>query len=415
MHLTANPAWSFQGRSQEKFNDANPGPGAYNPGITKFENSPNFRIGTGSRSTFVVKNTPGPGNYNIKSSFSGSTSTRIGTSKRPPLNDTIQTPGPGTYEIRSCAIEGPQYSMPGRKSTRSGNNSPGPGHYNQSINDVNTKERAPSYRIGSGSRTERPGSAYVPGPGTYTSSTKNPGPSWGFGTQSRDNLLFKLDIPGPGTYSIPISLSQKGISITGRKIEAAADNFPGPGSYNPPTERQTSPSWSMGKTSRSDFSNLKRSVPGPGTYSPKKADGKVGIAFGTSNRPPLADINDTPGPGEYTVKPKSETPAYSMRPKTATSRGDNMPGPGQYNPSASCTQFKWTIGKEQKDMDFGGSKGKLVPGPGVYNISKGLGGPKWSFGTSSRGHSRKASNPGPGAYNIFSSISNLPSYATHNR
>lgn len=411
MHLTSAPAWSIQGRTDEKSTDRNPGPGAYNPTTSKFENSPNCRIGTSSRDGFLTASNPGPGTYEIKSTILSGPSLKIGTSKRPPLSECEETPGPGTYEIRSLTVEGPCYTMPGRSSTKSINHSPGPGHYESITADIATGERAPSYKIGTGSRTERPSSAYVPGPGTYNANSNNPGPKWGFGSQSRENLnIFKLDIPGPGTYLIPDTLNKRGCSMTSRKNDGNKDTNPGPGSYNPTSKRQKSPSWTIGSGQRGDFTSGKHQVPGPGTYQIKAELGKTAPLFGSSKRPPLSDINDTPGPGEYFIHKGKDAPAYTMRPKTATNKKEFGPGPGHYNPSASCTQFKWTIGKEKKEMDFGNYSNK-VPGPGVYNTMKGLGGPKWTFGTQPRTVKNKVDNPGPGSYNLYSSISNLPRYA----
>ena len=66
--------------------------------------------------------------------------------------------------------------MVGRGLTGNSSNSPGPGHYEHELNDITAKERAPTYRIGSASRTERPNSGYVPGPGNYETRGKEIGP-----------------------------------------------------------------------------------------------------------------------------------------------------------------------------------------------------------------------------------------------
>ncbi|OMJ81022.1 hypothetical protein SteCoe_18583 [Stentor coeruleus] len=411
MHISSAPAWSFGGKSDEKQHFNTPGPGNYNPSVSKFENSPNYRIGTSSRESLKPSGTPGPGTYESKSTIINKPAPKIGTSQRPPLNDAIETPGPGTYQIRPTTIEGPKYTMTSRRSTSKINSSPGPGHYDQSLNEVNSREKAPSYKIGTSSRTERPNSAYIPGPGQYTATSRDKGPSWGFGSQSRDNI-FKIDVPGPGTYSSPNTLSKRGCSMTGRKPDSPLNSNPGPGSYNPSsTTRPKSPMWSLGKSPRGDFTARSRAVPGPGTYSPNISLGKTAPVFGSSSRPPLSNVTDTPGPGEYNAIPKNTTPSYTMRPRTATQRKNYGPGPGQYNPSASCCDFKWTIGKEQKGMDLSLVKTMSVPGPGYYNTSKGLGGPKWGFGSEPRGKEYKNSNPGPGSYTTYSCIGNLPDYA----
>ena len=166
----------------------------------------------------------------------------------------------------------------------------------------------------------------------------------------------------------------------------------------------------MGKTPRTDFSNNKKGVPGPGSYTPKSEFGKTAPVFGSSVRPPLCNIVFTPGPGQYEWPKTKDGPAFSMRPRTANIRGDAYPGPGHYNPGVSTSEVKWSIGKEQKGLDYGLSKSVSMPGPGFYKTTSTLAGPKWGFGSSTRNKNDKYITPGPGAYNLYSSISNLPSY-----
>jgi hypothetical protein len=311
-------------------------------------------------------------------------------------------------------VEGPKYSMPGRKPGKNIENSPGPGYYDHSLHEMSIKEKAPSYRIGTESRGERPQSAYVPGPGSYNPDTKEKGPKWAFGSQSRDNV-FKIEVPGPGSYNMPGSLSSRGCTMTGRKSEGLNDSTPGPGAYNPGMVRPKSPNWSLGKSPRSDFTSHSKQAPGPGAYNVRGDLGKTAPLFGTSNRPPLSDVQATPGPGAYNGSGKFSSPSYSMRPRTASKKGDLMPGPGQYNPSASTGNIKWTIGREAKSLNLSQEKLKFIPGPGQYNPHKGLGGPQWGFGSAPRSKDRKDPNPGPGAYQSFTSIGNLPSYARTSR
>jgi Sperm-tail PG-rich repeat len=411
MHLYASPAWTFKGKVEEKIKFKAPGPGNYNPSVkilSQYETSPNYKIGTSSRDKLITSNVPGPGTYTSTDVRPHSLAPVTGSSKRPPLSDNGENPGPGTYEIPQRAVEGPKFSMKGRIEKANPDNSPGPGHYEHAANDYTTKERAPTYRMGSASRTDRPQSGYVPGPGNYETRGKEAGPKWGFGTETRDKN-FKLESPGPGTYEIPNTLAKTSYSIAGRKPEAYRDNFPGPGSYNP-SARPKSPSWSMGKTARLDFGSLVKGVPGPGTYSPKSEFRKSGPVFGTSSRPPLSSVKDTPGPGEYGNKYPKDSPAYTMRPKTGVKKTNNVPGPGHYDPKIDQGDPKWTVGKDKKGLDYNLSKSASMPGPGFYKLRKDPEGPKWKFGTSSRSKELKSSVPGPGQYDFYSSISNLPAY-----
>ena len=120
-----------------------------------------------------------------------------------------------------------------------------------------------------------------------------------------------------------------------RKEIKKIDNFPGPGSYNT-TDRPKSPSWTLGKTPRLDFAKLSVGVPGPGSYSPRSSFKAKGAVFGTSTRPPLSNVKNTPGPGEYALRlKKADTPAFTMRPKTGIAKANNVPGPGTYDPKTS--------------------------------------------------------------------------------
>ena len=414
MHVSSAPAWSFSGKSEEKASFNTPGPGNYNPKTQKFGNSPNVKIGTSSRSNIFASATPGPGAYNTSGCLTDRPAPKIGTSKRAPLSESVLTPGPGTYEIKSTAVEGPKFSMPGRSPNKAFDNMPGPGHYDHSITEQSIRERAPAYKMGTEARTERPQSAYVPGPGTYSTDVKDKGPKWGFGSQSRENV-FKIDVPGPGTYNMPNSLSNRGCTMTGRQSDSPIDNTPGPGAYNPTSVRPKSPNWSLGKSPRISSTSSSKFAPGPGAYNIKSEFNTNAPKFGTSTRGPLNGSIDTPGPGQYNGTSKYTGPAYSMRPKTANKSGSSGPGPGQYNPSSSCGNLSWSMGKEAKGLNLGQEKLKAAPGPGQYNVTKGLGGPQWGFGTASRSKGKKEFTPGPGAYGSYSTIGNLPGYAKTSR
>ena len=411
MHLNAAPAWTFKGIPKEKTKFNPPGPGTYNPStkpLSNFEATPTYRIGTSSRDSFKIRTVPGPGTYSVSQIRPHSSAPIVGSSKRPALNIN-ENPGPGTYEITQKAVEGPKFTMLGRDFHRTNKKSPGPGHYEIEGNDNITKEKAPAFVIGTASRTDRPGSGYIPGPGAYDTRGKEIGPKWRFGTESK-NKLFRERVPGPGSYQIPNTLAKTSYSITGRKYDKDSDNFPGPGTYNI-TARPKSPSWTMAKTPKLDFNNGLQAKPGPGTYSHKGGFTETGVIFGTSTRPPLSYINHTPGPGEYAVTSNVEAPAFTMRPRTGVNKASNVPGPGHYDPKDNQSDPKWSVGRDKKGLDYDLKKSSSMPGPGFYNTARTLGGPKWGFGSSSRNKSKKNNMPGPGAYEIYSSLANLPAYA----
>lgn len=410
MDTSSAPAWTFGGRSVDKNNFTTPGPGNYNPSSSNLEKSPNFKIGTSSRNSLLSSTTPGPGTYEAKSTIINKPAPKIGSSKRPPLTETLETPGPGAYQVEPKVVAGPKFTMLGRKDQNANSSNPGPGHYDQSLNEYAVKDRAPAYKIGSGSRTERPNSDNLPGPGAYDSNAKTIGPSWGFGSQPRSNSS-KAGIPGPGSYSNTDLVSKKGFTMNGRPQNSIQNSNPGPGSYNPADSISKAPGWSLGKSSRGNFSSKSREMPGPGAYSPQITKEKSASVFGSSTRKPINKVYETPGPGEYNVVNKNNAPSFTMRPKTASNKKNLNPGPGEYNPSSSCCELKWTIGKEQKGLNFSAEKGIFAPGPGHYDVNKQLGGPKWGFGSEQRGKDTKNANPGPGSYTNYTSIGNLPGYA----
>lgn len=404
-----NKGFSMTSRKLEKSCENYPGPGSY-------ENknrilSPSWSMGTQAKlkGLGVYKNeVPGPGAYTDNYVRPHSTAPIIGSAKKGMKIETGQTPGPGAYEVIQKAVEGPKFSMKGRDLKEHDDGIPGPGYYDQDVNNVNAKDRAPAYKLGTAARIEEKKVALNPGPGQYDTRSKELGPQWGFGSESRSKDL-KAENPGPGAYDLPGSLSKNGFSIAGRKQDTIKDNFPGPGSYDI-NNRPKSPIWTLNKSSNP--LNLSESIsPGPGAYDPKDIQNESGPVFGTSNRSSLPKNQATPGPGAYSVGDKaSNSPSYTMSSKIFTKNISNNPGPGQYDPKLYENNPKWSVGKGKKGFDYGLNKSSL-PGPGLYDIRKGPLGPHWGFGSSTREQNVKSDVPGPGQYELPSVISNLPAYA----
>lgn len=135
--------------------------------------------------------------------------------------------------------------------------------------------------------------------------------------------------------------------------------------------------------------------------------------MGASKRTDLSQILGTPGPGSYNQPGKiGEGPKYGMRPKTAVSRKEDVPGPGQYNTSIDPVKSsapKPAMSKSTRGDNFGESRQN--PGPGSYMYPSALkGGPAFSFGRSV-GIGRADDVPGPGAYRVPSKVVDLPDYA----
>lgn len=340
MYLTSPPAWSFAKKYASKIESNAPGPGAYSPKGANLEKSPNYKIGTSSRDARRSSNSPGPGAYNPSKS-EHSPAPKMGFSQREPLSDSLANPGPGTYQVPPKFQEGPKYSISGKHSTRLIGEVPGPGHYSQDLNAFTMKERPPSARIGTSQREDfTQNGRNAPGPGAYeVLRPQSAGPKWGFGNDARDKL-FKSEAPGPGTYEMGNTLDRKAWSISGKHPEIGdKTSIPGPGAYDPKLFKADLPAYSVGRSSRSDFTKGFEKSPGPGTYENKGLrPSSSAPKLGTSKRPPLSQTEDIPGPGAYEFRSTNDGPQYSIPGRDAKQQRPKTPGPGHYNPDGSVTE-----------------------------------------------------------------------------
>lgn len=407
MNTLSAPAWSFKGKISEKRAEVTPGPSDYEPNKLSLKNPTAVKIGTSKKSYVARTSTPGPGSYEHQSSDSLKKGIKIGNSKRKFAYGENKTPGPGSYNLRIEENEAPKYSMSGRNIKILIKNNPGPGHYENDLNDFTSKTRAPTFIIGNDKRITRPSSA-VPGPGAYNLDTQDLGPKWKFNSQSKESLA-QFANPGVGTYNILSAAMHQGCSMTSRRSPTPQDPTPGPGSYNPTMIRKRSPSWKMGTSSRSEFKKSKNTSPGPAEYSPLLQSHKSVATFNRASRDSFLSSNKNPGPGEYNKESSLTGPSYTMRPKTAEKVKESSPGPGDYNLLTINSKFAWTIGKEKRKTDKNLSN--KIPGPGQYNTEIEEKGPKWVFGTAPKvTKSSEEGAPGPGSYNFTSSFANLPNY-----
>lgn len=140
--------------------------------------------------------------------------------------------------------------------------------------------------------------------------------------------------------------------------------------------------------------------PGPGQYqNPDYKTPVNGITFKGDKDILGVEVSEVPGPGYYLIKqPKSNGVTIGKR--FPEKEGDNVPGPGRYNPSTSEVLYdkapEWTMnGKLPQAADANN-----IPGPGQYGIpenqDKGV-----SFTMRGRhGVEYPNDNPGPGYYNV---------------
>ncbi|OMJ68979.1 hypothetical protein SteCoe_33427 [Stentor coeruleus] len=398
--------FSLTGRKKDKNPENFPGPGSYESSRPRAK-SPSWSMGKQSRSTKLFALSPGPGAYSLQNPNSHIISPVIGTSQRQFLNNTQKTPGPGAYDSK-FAVGGPKYTIKGREEKRHISTSPGPGHYNQEVNDFSIKDRSPAYKIGLSARSDMKKIYENPGPGQYDTRSKISGPKWGFGSDGKSKYI-KNDMPGPGAYESLTPKYNKGFSMTSRKHEKSLENYPGPGSYEN-RNRILSPSWSMGIQAKlKELEAYKNGVPGPGAYTESYVrPHSTAPIMGSAKKGMKNETGETPGPGAYDVKPKAmEGPKFTMQGKNLKEHIDKIPGPGHYDQDINNVNAKDRSPAYKLGTAARIEEKKLLqnPGPGQYDTrSKDLG-PQWGFGSESRSKDFKAENPGPGAYELPGSLS----------
>jgi Sperm-tail PG-rich repeat len=185
---------------------------------------------------------PGPGQYNIGSSF-GSNS-RI--TMKAKLSTWVKSdgPGPGAYKVERPRSAGPSFGVGDRKDGfYPGRDSPGPGAYTvgsewSPANDLFKGRKriysGASFGVGDRSPLSR-NDRDIPGPGSYAfkSTTRIPAPSFGIG--DRPPLGRYNDTPGPGSVSVKSTLGADSLKFSiGRRVDRQQRNpdLTGPGSYN---------------------------------------------------------------------------------------------------------------------------------------------------------------------------------------
>ena len=219
--------------------------------------------------------------------------------------------------------------------------------------------------------TETPGPAdYTIQPGTEA--TRNKNPTWVIGTGNRGELAEgDKNIPGVGTYDLKMAPKGPYYSVTGK------------GSMT------------------SDVKD--NGVPGSNAYLPNLKDLRQAPAYSFTHAQTGEQIDPSklsPGPGQYNLEKDNDKPKYSFgREDRSQSTIDEVPGPGQYPYKSSVGEgAKITIG-EKLPFDPTAKEQKYMPGPGQYNVRSGPDGPLYSIGTSQRQDMvKKTDGPGPADY-----------------
>ena len=172
-------------------------------------------------------------------------------------------PGPGNYQ-QGSTNGGPYITMKGRDDVQRGGEAPGPGEYSPQA-----ENHSPSYKVGNAVRINTLSKVNGPGPGSYSVNGLSKSTKWSFGRAKKDELKANL-APGPGSYETPSKTDPRAYSLGGKIAHPNAKtlkNVPGPADYSP-NWKNPSPQFSISKGNRSYYMYANRN-PGPGTYEPK--------------------------------------------------------------------------------------------------------------------------------------------------
>ena len=189
-----------------------------------------------------------------------------------------------------------------------------------------------------------------------------------FAVSRRSPLFSVVDSPSPGHYRIPSCFDAKKSFSFSPRYKKPAPSGPGPGDYQVKEV--------VFNSSRAVFGNEKRKdnfirpellfIPGPGRYSfldtinygPKWKFGSY-----TSRKYPA--IEQSPGPGEYSLKPLKDTTAYRFPSSRKNVKIEKVPGPGHYFVSSPYRSPSFSIAKADK---FQRISGPILPGPSDYSF-----------------------------------------------
>jgi hypothetical protein len=199
-------------------------------------------------------------------------------------------------------------------------NAPGPGSYNTV---KSAGHDAPSFSLGSRTKTTISPTKDTPGPGQYEPKEVSDTPRFTLGARTTRERFEEN--PGPGTYNAQEfgSIGQgKGVSLHGRIPDPKdKQNIPGPGSYVTPSSFDLN----KGPTMKGRFDDKTRNYnPGPGAYEDPRSIEKgqrTGPAFSMKGRAKDPASKDTaPGPGAYQISSKSTQVGITMKSRTNTEK-----------------------------------------------------------------------------------------------
>ncbi|EGR29408.1 hypothetical protein IMG5_156010, partial [Ichthyophthirius multifiliis] len=304
------PQYSISKRYISSARGRTPGPGQYQHQSTVL-NRPSMIFPKSNRAEmWQNQQFPGPGSYKNMLNQTQGPKYGFGTSRRDKNNNCF-VPGPGNYNMNSSFNTNKGFSMVSRQNQTNQELVPGPGAYNPLLI---VKQSAPRYKIGTASRDGNINNN-LPGPGSYQPKFYHrPNiPSYRLGADTRKPLNMSEMTPGPGQYNIPGTNNGPKLTIKGFNndslFNAQKQGIPGPGAYKPSenysSQKLRPATAKIGNSQRSNF-NATNKVPGPGNYNLKQDIEGPKWGFGTSQQ--RSDVLgkshlQEPGPGAYNIKP----------------------------------------------------------------------------------------------------------------
>ncbi|XP_065668260.1 sperm-tail PG-rich repeat-containing protein 2 isoform X2 [Hydra vulgaris] len=201
------------------------------------------------------------------------------------------------------------------------------------------------------------------------------------------------EIPGPGNYNPKLLTSIKGGSTLQNKTSRFTelnDELPGPGSYNINSEwlsKQTQLDFgkSRNNSKNSNINFLHKKVP-PSIPSPGQANGYEQNIDGSLHKKEASNHDITLGPAFYKINFEETAPVKKYRgihfgkmtSRRTDFKGNDGPGPGNYDPYKYKLANEWTLEREKKRVNSKlpryheiialEENKKAFPGPGQYEL-----------------------------------------------
>mmetsp|Transcript_21203 Transcript_21203/g.18825 ORF Transcript_21203/g.18825 Transcript_21203/m.18825 type:complete len:546 (+) Transcript_21203:3-1640(+) len=408
-----------------------------------------YTLGMDERDNRRVKEGPGPGSHEVKTHNWRGPPFKKGDPAKESVVDRDHT-GPSSYNI-VLKSRAPKYSIgskggagPGGIGYRNRGNvkdtGPGPGHYSQK--DIQFKKPTTKF-----SKAAKQSLAKLTGP--HPSVEFDPLPAhiesdkYSFPLSKRfdDTKASDARQPGPGEYEILNQLSRgQHKSMLGGSLDPPQikDNgVPGPGNYfvegdngeylNRVPGGKISKFPERFKENKTDdderAKNYKEKMPTSLPYQQTP-----GWSIGKGERDPMKSKFETPGPDAYDVtefasiedrkgddKDKNKDKKYKfhmgMRTNYKANRGQDTPGPADYELDIYKPNSISHIISTGARSDLGVGKAHLAPGPGEYDIRGRVEGPQIRFGNEQKDTKiKKTYEPGPANYDLPSTVGNIPKY-----